>query len=67
MSKLEKFGLLFILLGLQSFRNGGWDGAVGVLFLFVGWAVFTFPAKSAPNTCVQADLLPCGHPKSSLV
>jgi hypothetical protein len=40
MSKSEKIGLFFLLLGLQVFREGGVQGAIGVGMLIFGFALF---------------------------
>jgi hypothetical protein len=40
MSKSEKIGLFFMLLGLQVFREGGVQGAIGVGTLVFGWILF---------------------------
>lgn len=45
MSKLEKLGLFFMLLGVSSFRDGGWSGGIGAFLLMSGWAMFIFPRE----------------------
>ena len=56
MTNLEKYGLLLMLLGVVSFRDGGWVGGLGTLLLLGGFMMFLWDTKDAPNKVLQSDL-----------
>ena len=55
MTNLEKYGLLLMLLGVVSFRDGGWVGGLGTLLLIGGFMMFLWDTKDAPNKVLQSD------------
>ncbi len=71
MSQLNKLGLIFILLGISAFDNGGWSGAFGVFFVVLGSLTFLWPSESAPNKGLQVDVAnvfcKCDNPQFDLL
>jgi len=61
MANLEKFGVILMLLGVSSFRDGGIAGLLGTLLFGVGMVAFLFGGeahltKRATDLCQECGV-----------
>lgn len=60
MTNVEKCGLFLILIGAESFRDGGWLGGLGTLLLIGGFIMLIWDTKDETSLREDAANAFCG-------